>query len=157
LTCELWPKISRKRIGAAKEELAMPDVKRRRTANNECSVARAVNLVGDRWTILLLREAYYGIKRFDEFQHYVGIAPNILGSRLKKLVDVGIMTRVPLPEHSSRHEYVLREGSRPLPNLFSAKKMGDNWLARVGRTPSFIQRSHERTGDQAFGDFVRSR
>ncbi|MGL1432863.1 winged helix-turn-helix transcriptional regulator, partial [Vibrio parahaemolyticus] len=50
--------------------------------------------------------AYYGVKRFDEFQYYVGIAPNILSTRLKKLVDAGIMTRVPLPEHAGRYEYV---------------------------------------------------
>ncbi|MDH8137267.1 helix-turn-helix domain-containing protein, partial [Klebsiella pneumoniae] len=75
---------------------------RSRNANKECSVARAMEAVGDRWSILLLREAYYGVKRFDEFQYYIGIAPNILSTRLKKLVDAGIMTRVPLPEHAGR-------------------------------------------------------
>ena len=68
----------------------MADVKRSRIANRECSVARAMEAIGDRWSILLLREAYYGVKRFDEFQYYVGIAPNILSTRLKKLVDAGV-------------------------------------------------------------------
>ena len=66
---------------------------RSRIANKECSVARAMDAIGDRWSILLLREAYYGTKRFDEFQYYVGLASNILSARLKKLVDAGIMTR----------------------------------------------------------------
>src|SRR5271163_878787 len=90
----------------------MPDGKRSRSANKECSMARAMGAIGDRWTILLLREAYSGIKRFDEFQYYVGLAPNILSNRLKKLVQAGIMTRVPLPEHSGRYEYVLTEKGR---------------------------------------------
>jgi DNA-binding HxlR family transcriptional regulator len=77
---------------------------RSRIANKECSVARAMDAIGDRWSILLLREAYYGTKRFDEFQYYVGLASNILSARLKKLVDAGIMTRVPLPEHTGRYE-----------------------------------------------------
>ena len=63
-------------------------VKRSRLTNKECSVARAMEVVGDRWSILLLREAYYGTKRFDEFQYYLGVAPNILSGRLKKFVDL---------------------------------------------------------------------
>ena len=66
-----------------------------------------MEVVGDRWSILLLREAYYGTRRFDEFQYYLGVAPNILSARLKKFVDLGMMTRVRLPEHGGRHEYVL--------------------------------------------------
>lgn len=108
----------------------MADVKRSRIANRECSVARAMDVVGDRWSILLLREAYYGVKRFDEFQYYVGIAPNILSTRLKKLVDAGIMAKVPLPEHAGRYEYILTEKGRDfLPTYLALKKWGDDWLA----------------------------
>lgn len=108
----------------------MPDVKRSRIANKECSIARAMDAVGDRWTLLLLREAYYGVRRFDEFQYYVGLAPNILSSRLKKLVDAGIMKRVPLPEHAGRYEYVLTEKGRDFfPAYLAMKKWGDTWLA----------------------------
>ena len=71
-------------------------MKRSRLTNKECSIVRAMEVVGDRWSILLLREAYYGSKRFDEFQYYLGVAPNILSARLKKFVDLGMMTRVPL-------------------------------------------------------------
>lgn len=93
-------------------------------------MARAMEVVGDRWSILILREAFYGVKRFDEFEYYVGIAPNILSNRLKKFVDAGIMTRVPLPEHSTRYEYVLTAQGRDFfPAYLALKKWGDDWLA----------------------------
>ena len=108
----------------------MSDAKRSRIANKECSMARAMEVVGDRWSILILREAYYGVKRFDEFEYYVGVAPNILSSRLKKFVDSGVMTRIPLPEHSGRYEYVLTEKGRDFfPAYLALKKWGDDWLA----------------------------
>ncbi|MEW6642289.1 MAG: helix-turn-helix domain-containing protein [Pseudomonadota bacterium] len=108
----------------------MPDRSRNRIANKECSVARAMEVVGDRWSILLLREAYYGVKRFDEFEYYIGIASNILSARLKKFVDAGLMTRVPLPEHGGRYEYVLTEKGRGFfPAYLALKKWGDDWLA----------------------------
>ena len=92
-----------------------------------------MEVVGDRWSVLLLREAFYGTKRFDDFQYYLGIAPNILSARLKKFVDRGIMTRVPLPEHSGRHEYVLTKKGRDLfPTYLALKKWGDDWLAEPG-------------------------
>src|SRR5215208_2004339 len=108
----------------------MPGAKRSRLANKECSMARAMEVVGDRWSILILREAYYGVKRFDEFEYYVGVAPNILSNRLKKFVDAGVMTRVPLPEHSGRYQYVLTEKGRDFfPAYLALKKWGDDWLA----------------------------
>ena len=105
-------------------------MKRSRSSNKECSIARAMDVVGDRWSILLLREAYYGTRRFDEFQYYLGVAPNILSTRLKKFVDLGMMTRVPLPEHSGRYEYVLTKKGRDFfPTYLALKKWGDDWLA----------------------------
>lgn len=104
-----------------------------RLANAQCSMARAMAVVGDRWSILILREAYYGTRRFDEFEHYIGIAPNILSNRLKRFVDAGIMKRVPLPEHSSRYDYVLTEKGRDFfPAYLALKKWGDDWLAGPG-------------------------
>ncbi|WP_456837546.1 winged helix-turn-helix transcriptional regulator [Bradyrhizobium sp. USDA 4486] len=93
-------------------------------------MARAMEVVGDRWSILILREAFYGVKRFDEFEFYIGIAPNILSNRLKKLVDAGVMTRHSLPEHPRRYEYVLTEKGRDFfPAYLALKKWGDDWLA----------------------------
>jgi DNA-binding HxlR family transcriptional regulator len=108
----------------------MAKTRQGRLANKQCSMARAIAVVGDRWSILILREAFYGVKRFDEFEYYVGIAPNILSNRLKKLVDVGVMMRVPLPEHAGRYEYVLTEKGRDFfPAYLALKKWGDEWLA----------------------------
>ena len=89
-----------------------------------------MDVVGDRWSILLLREAYYGTRRFDKFQYYLGVAPNILSTRLKKFVDFGVMTRVPLLGHSGRYEYVLTKKGRDFfPTYLALKKWGDHWLA----------------------------
>jgi DNA-binding HxlR family transcriptional regulator len=108
----------------------MSGVKQSRLANKECSMARAMEVIGDRWTILVLREAYYGVTRFDEFEYYVGVAPNILSNRLRKLVDAGMMKRMPLPEHSGRYDYVLTEKGRDFfPAYLALKKWGDDWLA----------------------------
>jgi DNA-binding HxlR family transcriptional regulator len=128
------------------ESTARYSVKRSRSFNKECSIARAMEVVGDRWSILLLREAYYGIKRFDEFQHYLGVAPNILSTRLKKFVDLGMMTRVPLPEHGGRYEYTLTEKGRDFfPTYLALKKWGDDWLAEpAGPQVVFRDRSSGR-------------
>ena len=105
-------------------------MKHSRTVNKQCSIACAMDVVGDRWSMLLLREAYYGTRRFDEFQYYLGVAPNILSTRLKKFVDLGMMTRVPLPEHGGRYEYVLtKKGREFFPTYLALKKWGDDWLA----------------------------
>lgn len=120
----------------------MSTVKQSRLANKECSMARAMEVVGDRWSILILREAYYGVKRFDEFEYYVGVAPNILSARLKKFVDAGIMTRVPLPEHAGRYEYILTEKGRDFfPAYLALKKWGDDWLAEPAG-PQVVFREH---------------
>jgi DNA-binding HxlR family transcriptional regulator len=101
-----------------------------KAANKECSVNRVMNTVGDRWSILILREAYYGTKRFADFEMYVGAASNILTVRLNKLVAQGVMKRIPLPEHSKRYEYVLTEKGREFfPAYLALKKWGDKWLA----------------------------
>jgi DNA-binding HxlR family transcriptional regulator len=93
-------------------------------------MVRAMAVVGDRWSILILREAYYGTKRFDEFEYYIGVAPNILSARLKKLVHAGIMRREPLPGHSARYAYILTEKGRDFfPVYLALKKWGDDWLA----------------------------
>lgn len=117
-----------------------------RLANKECSMARAMEVVGDRWSILILREAFYGVKRFDEFEFYVGIAPNILSNRLKKLVDAGVMTRLSLPEHARRYEYVLTEKGRDFfPAYLALKRWGDDWLAEpAGPQVVFRERANGR-------------
>lgn len=76
----------------------------------ECPIALALEYVGEWWSILIIREAFYGAKRFDEFQKGIeGISPNILTSRLKSLVQKGLLKRERYMEHPPRYEYILTE------------------------------------------------
>jgi DNA-binding HxlR family transcriptional regulator len=101
-----------------------------RFANRECSMVRAMAEIGDRWSILIMREAFYGVKRFDEFEYYIGVAPNVLSSRLKRLVKTGILRRTALREHAGRFEYALTEkGCAFLPAYLAIKRWGDDWLS----------------------------
>src|ERR1044072_946179 len=74
-----------------------------------CSIARTMDLLGDWWTPLVLREAFYGIRRFDEFQHELGIARNTLTDRLRRLVEEGLLERRLYQTEPRRYEYVLTE------------------------------------------------
>ena len=62
-----------------------------------CSIARALEVLGDRWTLLVIRDAFLGVRRFDDFQRDLGVARNVLTDRLGRLVEEGVLERVPLP------------------------------------------------------------
>ncbi|MEQ8252095.1 MAG: helix-turn-helix domain-containing protein [Oceanibaculum nanhaiense] len=95
-----------------------------------CPVARSMEVLGERWAILVLREAYYGTTRFDDFLRHLGIASNILSARLGKLVEHGVLDRVPAPEKGVRHEYRLTEKGRDFfPAYLALKRWGDRWMA----------------------------
>jgi DNA-binding HxlR family transcriptional regulator len=96
-----------------------------------CPVARSMAVLGERWAILILREAFYGETRFDAFQKALGIAPNILSARLRDLLAHGVMEKLPAPEGSGgRHEYRLTEKGRDLfPAYLAIKRWGDRWMA----------------------------
>src|SRR5205085_11366574 len=76
-------------------------------SDQNCSIARTLELIGERWTLLILREAFLGTRRFDHFQRNLGIARNILQVRLERLVGAEILERVPYQERPVRHEYRL--------------------------------------------------
>jgi DNA-binding HxlR family transcriptional regulator len=78
----------------------------------QCPIARSLERVGDEWSVLILRDALYGLTRFDEFQKSLGIAPNILTRRLAALVEAGMLERRQYSEHPPRHEYFLTEAGR---------------------------------------------
>jgi DNA-binding HxlR family transcriptional regulator len=93
------------------------------------SVERAVSQVGDGWTFLVLREAFFGVRRFDEFQRNLKAAPNILTSRLKKLVSCGLLDRIQYLERPPRYEYRLTAKGRDLyPATVLLMQWGDKWL-----------------------------
>jgi len=105
-------------------------VYRKSLADQECSIARALDVVGEWWTLLILRDAFRGIRRFDDFLDSLGIARNVLSVRLAKLVDHGILERRALPEHAGRHEYRLTEKGQDLQAVvISLMAWGDRWTA----------------------------
>lgn len=95
-----------------------------------CSVARALAVVGDRWTLLILRDCFLGCRRFDEFQASLGLSSHLLSTRLARLVDEEILERRPYSERPERHEYRLTAKGRDLyPVIGSLLRWGDRWMA----------------------------
>jgi DNA-binding HxlR family transcriptional regulator len=99
-----------------------------------CSIARALELVGERWTLLILRNALFaGSTRYRDFQHGLGIATNVLQERLDGLVEAGIMERRPSSEQAGVTEYVLTQKGRDFaPALVALTAWGDRWAAPDG-------------------------
>lgn len=95
-----------------------------------CPIARALSVLGERWAMLIMREAFYGSTRFDEFERRLGIAPNILSNRLKALVEHGLLEKTHTPGGGARHVYTLTESGREFfPVFVSLKGWADRWRA----------------------------
>src|SRR5580704_3792797 len=101
-----------------------------------CAVAGALQVVGDPWTLLILRDAFFGVKRFDEWQARLGVARNVLAARLKTLVEHGVMETQLYSEHPPRKDYVLTAKGRDLrPVIMSLKAWGDRHIYGPGAEP----------------------
>ena len=108
------------------------------------SVGHVLDIIGEGWSILIVREAFLGTSRFEEFQKRLGIARNILTARLKNLCANEILDRVPVKEGAKRHEYILTtKGKDMMPLLISLTQWGDKWVFGEGREP-LIFRDRER-------------
>ncbi|MEV4643394.1 helix-turn-helix domain-containing protein [Saccharopolyspora sp. NPDC049426] len=122
-------------------------------ANWPCSIARTMDLLGDWWTPLVLREAFYGIRRFDEFQESLGIARNTLADRLRRLVDEGLMEKQAYQDVPVRYDYVLTEKGRDFYGVLAAmNRWGDRWLAGEKGVPVVIH--HDRCGHDTSPEVV---
>ncbi len=98
-----------------------------------CPIARTLDLVGEWWSLLIIREAFLGITRYDDFQRRLGISRNALTDRLKKLVDGGVLARQPVAEGARREEYVLTKMGDDLVTVVVAMlQWGDRWLILPG-------------------------
>jgi DNA-binding HxlR family transcriptional regulator len=101
--------------------------------SQNCSIARTLEVVGERWSILIVREAFLGIRRFDEYQRRLGIARNVLQARLERLVEEGIMRRELYQERPPRYEYHLTSKGVDLwPTVVALLKWGDRHAAPAG-------------------------
>jgi len=108
----------------------------------DCSIGRAMELLGERWTFLILREAFWGVRRFTELQRNLGIARNILSNRLQTLVGAGILERRLYQADPERYEYRLSEMGRDLyPAFVAIKRWGDKHLAPGTTRPLVLRHS----------------
>ncbi len=95
-------------------------------SNQTCSIAGALEVVGERWSLLIVRNVFLGLRRFDQIQANLGIARNVLQARLQKLIEQGVLERVPYQERPPRYEYRLTEKGIDLwPVVFSLMRWGD--------------------------------
>jgi DNA-binding HxlR family transcriptional regulator len=113
--------------------------------DQDCSVARALELIGERWSILILRDAIFrGFTRFSEFQHALQVAPNILAKRLDNFVASGLMEARRHRPHSEHHEYILTDKGRELmPIVMALSAWGAKWIK-----PGRMIYAHENCGGE---------
>jgi DNA-binding HxlR family transcriptional regulator len=121
-----------------------------------CSVARTLEVLGDRWTMLVIRDAFVGVRRFDDFQRDLGIARNVLADRLQRLVDEGVLERHRYQERPERFEYRLTaKGIDLWRALVSLMKWGDRYYARPAGPPTVVR--HHGCGGEVTDHFTCER
>jgi len=110
-----------------------------------CPVARSVDLVGDRWALLIVRDAFDGMRRFGDFQRSLGIARNILSDRLRKLVDAGVLETQDASDGTAYQEYVLTaKGESLFPVVVALRQWGEQHLFARGERHSILIDKHTR-------------
>ena len=123
-----------------------------------CSIARSVGVLGERWTFLILREAFSGVTQFARFREKLGVAPDVLSDRLSTLVEYGVLERVPYQEPGarSRYAYELSAAGRELSVVLGAlQQWGDTHLPRP-EGPTVVRRSR-KTGRPLHVGFIDDR
>ena len=109
-------------------------------ADVHCSVAQSLEVIGEWWTLLILRDAFLGVTRFDDFAHRLGISRNVLTARLDTLVDADVLARVPYDEARGRFDYRLTDKGRALlPVLPAIRQWGDEWILGEGHEPVVVE------------------
>jgi DNA-binding HxlR family transcriptional regulator len=118
-----------------------------------CPIARSLERVGEWWSMLILRDAFAGFTRFDEFQKNLGIAPNMLTRRLAALVEAGLLERRPYSDHPPRHEYVLTERGRDFqPVLLALFAYGNRHFAPEGESVVIVDAVTGKRADPVLVD-----
>jgi DNA-binding HxlR family transcriptional regulator len=116
-------------------------------ADMNCSIAQSLEIIGEWWTLLILRDSFLGIRRFDDFVERLGISRNILTTRLDKLVDAGILERRPYDTGRGRYDYLLTDKGRALwPVMTTLRQWGDEWILGAGNEPLLLE--HRDHGHQ---------
>ncbi|HEX3862792.1 MAG TPA: helix-turn-helix domain-containing protein [Stellaceae bacterium] len=133
-------------------------MQRKSFGNMQCPVARGLERVGEWWSILILRDAFHGLTRFDEFQKSLDIAPNMLTRRLNALVEGGLVERRQYNEHPPRYEYVLTERGRDFrPVLLTMLAWGTRHFMPEGASVQLVDRATGRVADPILVDRTSGR
>ena len=105
-----------------------------------CSVARSLEVVGERWSLLIVRSVLLGVRRFDDLQAELGITRSVLATRLQRLVDAGVLKRVPYQERPTRHEYrVTAKGRDLFPVVAHLQRWGDAHAPEPAGPPRLLE------------------
>jgi DNA-binding HxlR family transcriptional regulator len=113
---------------------------RKRFDEMNCGVAQALEAIGDWWTLLIVRDAFFGARRFSDFQRSLGIAKNILSTRLQRLVEHGIFERIDVGNTGERFEYQLtKKGEALLTVLTALREWSDEWVFGRGNEPLIVR------------------
>ena len=119
----------------------------KRDYDQTCSVARSLEVLGERWTLLVIRDVFYGKRRFAAIQEDLGVARNVLATRLARLVAEGILEKRPYQDRPTRYEYFLTEKGIDLwPVMITMMHWGDHWLATDEGPPVVIH--HKECGGE---------
>jgi DNA-binding HxlR family transcriptional regulator len=123
-------------VATHEEEPMLP----RTYEGQDCSIARSLEVLGERWTLLVLREAFRRVRRFEDFQRNLGIARNVLTDRLTRLVDEGILSREPYQNRPVRFEYRMTDKGRALwPVMMTLMQWGDRYYGGDAGPPVIVR------------------
>ena len=118
-----------------------------------CSIARTLEVLGERWTLLVIRDVFNGRRRFDQIQENLGVARNVLATRLAWLVEEDILEKRPYQERPPRYEYFLTQKGLDLwPVMISLLHWGDRYLSAEGGPPMVVR--HKRCGGEIDDHFT---
>ena len=116
-------------------------MERKSFSGMSCSVAQCLEVVGEWWSMLIVRDAFQGLSRFDQFQESLGISRNVLTQRLAILTKAGVLQKVPYSDHPARYDYRLTEKGRDLwPVLTAMRQWGDRYAAPAGPPVELVHR-----------------
>jgi len=127
-------------VGFMMQLCTMSAMRKASFAGMNCSIAQSLEVIGEWWTLLILRDSFLGVRRFDDFVERLGIARNVLASRLDRLVDAAVLERRPYDEARGRYDYVLTPKGRALwPVMTALRQWGDDWILGKGNEPLLLE------------------
>jgi DNA-binding HxlR family transcriptional regulator len=126
-------------------------MERKSFSDMDCSVAQCLEVVGEWWSLLIVRDAFFGVTRFDDFQRSLGISRNVLHQRLEHLLDAGVLKKVPYSDRPPRSEYRITDKGRDLWSVLTAmRQWGDRYASPGGPRIELVHKGCGATTDVEF-------